>query len=425
MEKENGREGILTGYRVLDVTDERGLWCGKVLGDYGADVIKIEPPGGDRARDIGPFYKGIPDREKSLFWFFTNTSKRSITLNLETVDGREIFKRLAKTAHFVVESFEPGTMARLGLDYPELEKINPGLVMTAITPYGQSGPYAHYKAEDINIEAMGGQMRLYGEPDRSPARFSQPQAFFHGGLQGALGSVVAHYHRELTGEGQYVDVSCQQGIVLTLMQAAEMWDVNKVNYRGGGPFSSMKRPQPLGPINFRRIWPCKDGHVCFFVGGGAAIGVRRSTEFVAKWANEEGYALEIKDLDWAKVDYFVLPREEWLVIENAFLTFLKTKTKKELFAKAVENALMICPVNMSKDILEDPHLQARGFWSQVEHDELGAVIPYTGPPVRMDKLQWRIQRRAPLIGEHNEEIYIGELGFTREQLTAYRTRGVI
>lgn len=425
METQKGKEGILTGYRVLDVTDEKGLYCGKVLGDYGADVIKIEPPGGDRARDIGPFYKGIPAREKSLFWFFTNTSKRGITLNLETIDGREIFRRLVKTAHFVIESFDPGTMAGLGLGYRDLEKINPGLVMTSITPYGQSGPYAHYKAKDINIVAMGGQMRLYGELDRSPARISQPQAFFHGGLQGALGSVVAHYHRELTGEGQYVDVSCQQAIVLTLMHCVELWDVSKVNYRGGGPYSIQNRPLPLGRVDLRRVWPCKDGHVCFFVGGGATEGLRRSTVFVTKWANEEGYALEIKDLDWAKIDFAKLPREEWLVIENAFLSFLKTKTKKELFARAVENALMICPVNMARDILEDPHLQARGFWSQVEHDELGAVIPYTGPPVRMDKLPWRIQRRAPLIGEHNEEIYMGELGFSKEQLTAYRTRGVI
>jgi len=427
MSEESVTKGVLTGYRVLDVTNETGLLCGKVLGDYGADVIKIEPPGGDPARDIGPFYKDIPDRNKSLYWFFTNSSKRGITLNLETADGKEIFKRLAKSAHFVVESFEPGYMADLGLAYDDLEKINPGLVMTSITPYGQKGPYASDKAKDINLQAMGGILRIFGDADRAPTRISQPQAFFHGALQGAVGAMMAHYHRVLTGEGQYVDTSCQQAIILTLMHCIEIWDVNKVNYRGGGPFSIINRPLPMGPLYHRRIWACKDGHVIFFVGGGAAAGVRRSSEFFVKWANEEGYALEIKDLDWtgAEFNYTMMSQALWESIEKAFAPFLLTKTKAELFSKAVEHSIMLCPVNMANDILEDVHLNARGYYVQVEHEELGDTIPYPGPPVRMGKLPWRIQRRAPLIGEHNEEIFIGELGFSKEQLTALKTRGVV
>ena len=240
-----------------------------------------------------------------------------------------------------------------------------------------------------------------------------------------MGSLVAHYHRELTGEGQHVDVSCQQAIILTLMHCVELWDVNQVNYRGCGAFSVQPRPLPLGRMDCRRVWSCKDGHVCFFVAGGAAEGVRRSTEFVSKWANEEGYASTIKDLDWAKIDFARLTREEWTTIEEAYTPFLKTKTKQELFAKAIEKTLMICPVNMANDILEDKHLKARGFWIQVAHEDLGDVLPYAGPPVRMEKLPWRIQRRAPLIGEHNEEIYRGELGLAREQLATLKARGVI
>ena len=425
MSDQSGNKGVLTGYRVLDVTDATGLLCGKVLGDYGADVIKIEPPGGDPARDIGPFYKDIPDRNKSLYWFFTNSSKRGITLNLETADGREIFRRMVKTAHFVVESFEPGYMASLGLAYADLESLNPGLVMTSITPYGQTGPYAHDKAQDINLQAMGGLMRIFGDPERPPVRISQPQAFFHGGLQGAVGSMLAHYHRVLTGEGQHVDSSCQQSIILTLMHCIELWDVCQINYRGGGPFSVQNRPLPLGPMYHRRIWPCKDGHICFFVGGGAAAGVRRSSEFFVKWANEEGYALDITDLDWSSLDYTMMSQAQWEVIEKAISPFVLTKTKAELFSKAVENAMMLCPVNMANDILDDAHLNARGYWTPVEHDELGDTIPYPGPPVRMGSLPWRIQRRAPLIGEHNEDIFIGELGHTIEQLTALKTRGIV
>mgnify|MGYP001051195523 CR=1 FL=1 len=425
MKDGDAREGILAGYRVIDLTDEKGLLCGKVLADYGADVIKVEPPGGSRARDIGPFYKKTPHRNRSLFWFFTNSGKRSITLNLETADGREIFRQLVKTAHFVIESFAPGYLEKLGLGYADLKRINPGLVMTSITPFGQTGPYAHCEATDITIAAMAGHMRLYGEPDRAPLRIGQPQAFFHGGVQGALGSMVAHYHRELTGEGQHVDVSCQQALILTLMQIAETWDINKVNYRGGGAFSIYNRPAPLGRLYHRRIWACKDGHICLLIGGGAAVGLRRSTEFVIRWANEEGYALDLKDLDWANFSFAMAPQDEWSVIEKALSAFLLTKTKNELFEKAVSHSLMICPVNMARDVLDDPHLKARNYWVDVEHEELGESIRYPGAPFRSDDIPWRIGRRAPLVGEHNEEMYANELGISRDRLAALKARGVI
>ena len=424
MSEQRNSEGLLSGHRVLDLTDEKGLLCGRILGDFGADVIKIERPGGDPARNIGPFYKDIPHPEKSLFWFFTNASKRSITLNLETADGRDIFQRLVKAAHFVIESFPPDYMASLGLGYDELEKINPRLVVTSITPFGQTGPYAHYNPSDLVLSAMGGHMRLYGEGDRPPLRISQPQAFFLGSLHGALGSMVAHYHRELTGEGQHVDVSCQQAVVLSLMNAAEVWDVNRMNYRGGGAFAYSARPK-LGMLRQKRIWPCKDGHVCFFVAGGAALGARLSTERVTKWANDEDLAAELKDVNWPAFDFASITQQQFDVIVNGFQSFLDTKTKDELFRRAVAQALMICPVNTAKDILECPHLSARDYWVPVEHDELGQVIPYPGAPVNMAEAPWRIQRRAPLIGEHNEEIYIHELGFSREQLATLKSRGII
>ena len=137
-------DGLLTGFRVLDLTDEKGDFCGKVLGDFGADVIKIEPPGGSTARNIGPFFKDSPHPERSLFWLAYNTSKRGVTLDMEQAAGREIFQRLAKTAHFVVESYPPGYLERLGLAYPELELIKPDIILTSITPFGQSGPYSGY-----------------------------------------------------------------------------------------------------------------------------------------------------------------------------------------------------------------------------------------------------------------------------------------
>src|SRR3990170_3305135 len=165
-------EGMLSPYRVLDLTDEKGLLCGKILGDLGADVIKIERPGGDPARRIGPFYHDEPHPEKSLFWFAFNTSKRGITLNIETADGQEIFKRLVQTADFVIETFPPGYLAKLGLGYSDLEKINPGIILVSITPFGQTGPYKDWKGADIVAWATGGDMAPWGEPDRPPIRIS-------------------------------------------------------------------------------------------------------------------------------------------------------------------------------------------------------------------------------------------------------------
>ena len=293
---------MLSSYRVLDLAEDGCMLCGKILGDLGADVIQIEPPGGSPTRNTGPFYHDIPNPEKSLTWFFLGLNKQGITLNLETADGREIFKRLVKTADFVVESFEPGYMKSLGLGYEELEKIKPDIIMTSITPFGQSGPYAHYKVTDIVGVALSGTMWLFGEADRAPVRIPAPQFYLQGGLQGAMGTMVAHYHRELTGEGQYVDQSCQQATILTLMNAAEVWDLNRMNIRGFGPGTWLPRPTPPGPLFRKTMYQCKDGYVISRLQGGAQAGWVASTRALVEWANENGYMLELKDYDWSNFD---------------------------------------------------------------------------------------------------------------------------
>jgi crotonobetainyl-CoA:carnitine CoA-transferase CaiB-like acyl-CoA transferase len=208
---------MLSPYRALDLTDEKGLLCGKILGDLGADVIKIERPGGDRARRTGPFYHDDPHPEKSLFWFALNTSKRGITLNLDSVDGREIFKRLVEKADFVIESFAPGYLDGLGLGYSDLEKINPGVILVSITPFGQTGPYKDWKTADVVAWGMGGEMAPYGDADRPPVHFSHhSQAYLHAGSDGAQGALTALYQRHLTGEGQHIDVSIQESVVQCL-----------------------------------------------------------------------------------------------------------------------------------------------------------------------------------------------------------------
>jgi crotonobetainyl-CoA:carnitine CoA-transferase CaiB-like acyl-CoA transferase len=417
-------DSLLGGCRVLDLTDEKGLLCGKLLGELGADVIKIEPPGGDPARSIGPFYKDVPHPEKGLFWFFTNLNKRSITLNLETSDGKDIFRRLVRTADFVVESFEPGYMDGLGLGYPSLETINPRVVMTSITPFGQSGPHARYKATDLVGVSMGGMVYISGEMDRQPNRISAPQFYFVGGLHAATGSMVAHYHRELTGEGQHVDVSCQQAVVLSLMVVAEIWDMLKFNYRGMGPNYAGARPG-AGPLFSRVIYPCKDGHVFCLITGAAQAGMVASSKALAEMANREGLAQELKDYPWQTIDAATITQEELNNIVEPLRAFMETKTKAELFEEALERGILLAPITTVEDVWESPQLAARGFWQEVEHPELGETITYPGYPIKTSESLQADWQRAPLIGEHNLEIYGEEMGLSNGQLDAFKSQGVI
>ena len=232
---EERKESMLGSFRVLDLTSDKGFLCGKILGDLGADVIKIEPPGGDPARSIGPFYHNIPQPEKSLYWFAFNNNKRGITLDIETRDGQEIFKGLVKTADFVIESFAPGYMDSLGLGYSALSEINPRIIVTSITPFGQTGPYKDYKASDIVVIAMMGWMYLCGDPDRPPVRISFPQAYLNASAEAAASSMIAHYYRETTGEGQHVDVSAQHSLITNAFNAPSFWEFNRIILQRAGP----------------------------------------------------------------------------------------------------------------------------------------------------------------------------------------------
>ncbi len=202
-------DALLSKYRVLDLCDERGALCGKILGDMGADVVKIEKPGGDRCRDIGPFYGNTPHRERSLFWFAFNNNKRGVTLNLETSAGKRIFGELVKRSDVVLESFEPGYLDKIGLGYEALRTINPKIVLTSITPFGQSGPYAGYKGTDMVVWALGGLMNLCGDADRPPLQVSLPQSFIAASTYAAEGTMIALYERGNSGLGQHVDLSAQ------------------------------------------------------------------------------------------------------------------------------------------------------------------------------------------------------------------------
>ena len=409
----------LRGYCALDLTDDKGFLCGRILGDLGCDVIKVEPQGGDPSRRIGPFYRDIPDPEKSLYWFAYNANKRGITLNIESEDGKEIFKKLAKKAHFVIESYPPGYMDSLDLGYSSLSQINPATILTSITPFGQTGPYKDYKAPDIVGMAMSGLMYLCGDPDRPPVRISFPQAYLHAGAEAAVDTLIAHYHRQKSGEGQWVDVSMQQAALLATFNAVPFWELNQVVLRRSGAW----RTGLTTAVLQRQIWPCKDGYVCFPVMGGPTGA--KTNRRLADWMDKEGMSDNfLRGIDWDNFDMAGITQEVWDHMERLIIKFFQAYTKQELYDKSLEWGSMVYPVATTKEIIGNKQLESREYWLPVEHPELGEAIVYPGAAVKVSLAPMVIRRRAPLIGEHNEEVY-EKLGFSRDDLVILRQVGVI
>ncbi|MCH8088435.1 MAG: CoA transferase [Chloroflexi bacterium] len=416
---------LMGPHRVLDLTLEDGFLCGKILADMGCDVIKVEPPGGDPGRGRGPFYHDLPDPEMSLYWWAFNTNKRSITLGLETSDGREILRKLVSSADFIIESFAPGYLEGLGLGYQALSALNPRLIMTCITPFGQTGPYAGYKATDLTGMAMGGIMYASGDEDRPPVRISYPQAWSHAALQACVGTMNAHYHRESTGEGQQVDASMQLAVMWTQMNITVTWDMNRVNTKRGGAVKtfSMRRDGQAVDIPVRYTWECKDGYVNFVVLGhktGARVN-RALTE----WMNGEGIGLELKGFQWEKLGFFPDDPDTNAMIEKPIAEFFRRHTVLELYRGAIERRIWLAPIGTPSATMENEQLKARDFWREVEHPELGENILYPGWPIKQSESPVGPPRRAPRIGEHNEEIYMGELGLNQVELGMLRAAKVI
>jgi len=411
----------------LDLTDEKGLLCGKLFGDMGADVIKIECLGGDPARNIGPFYHDEVDPEKSLSWFALNLNKRGITLNIETDDGREILKKLVKTADFLIESFPPGYMDGLGLGYADLEAVNPRIIMVSITPFGQTGPYAHYKTSDIVGMAMGGMMQICGDPDRPPVRISYPQAFLFAAAEGVVGAMAAHYYREATGEGQHVDVSMQQCVVALGMTAPAIWELMKINQSRGGSVQVAQRRLEDGTIkttSMRSVWPTKDGYVQYNIMGGP-IGAPSSRALVEAMDSAGMATEELKQKDWDALDMQTVTQEDIDSIAEPIGKYFAAHTSLEIYEEAVKRRIILAPLSTTEQLWENVQLGERGAWVEVEHPELGTSISYPGVWAKVTEAPLTLRHRAPLIGEHNREIYGDELGISEEKLALLMGSGVI
>lgn len=421
MDSKERNAGLLAPFRVLDLTDELGFLCGKILGDLGADVIKIERPKGDPARNFGPFYKDQIDPEKSLYWFGFNSNKRGITLDLESAEGQEIFRRLADRADFIIESFMPGHLEQCNLGYTALSALNPRLIVTSITPFGQTGPYSRFRASDIEIMALSGCMSLTGDPDRPPLRVTFPQSYSWTGSYAAVGALTAHLHRQRTGAGQQVDVSAQACLLWAFSHAHVFWDLNRQLEKRAGSFMTGRS---ITGARMRVFWPCKDGFLNFIIYGGVAG--RRTNQALVKWMESKGMALDfLKEKDWAKFNIAEVTQDEIDRMEEPIARFFEKITKKEFFENVIRREMLGYPVATVEEIFEDPQHRARDFWQSLDHPELGTKLVYPGPFARFTSGSCGVWRRAPLIGEHNEEVYCGELGLTKEELEKLSHQGVV
>ncbi len=397
-----GSSGPLDGMRVVELGGALTNYCGKLFAELGADVILVEPPAGSDLRAQPPFADVVGnDPEQSLQYFYRNTSKRSIALDLTKPEAVATFARLASSADLVLEDQKPGTLASLGLGYDELAATNPTLVMTSITPFGQTGPYAAYEHTDLICMALGGMLWMGGYADGPPVRAVGDQAYMAGSLFGAVASMIAITHAELAGEGQYVDVSVQESVVMGLENAAQFYDLeHHVRTRFGGT----QREAGFG------VFPCSDGHVFLLASG---IGGNRFWGNLVAWMQEEDVqgSDALEGSQWGDPE-FMATDEAKDAFWNMFTSFSKRHSKQELYHDSQKWRVPLGPVNKPSDIYESAQLRNRDFFVEVE--AFGRSIKMPGAPYKLSDSPWRLTGAAPRLGEHTAEI-LTELHFDKSE----------
>jgi len=402
MTSDTSAEMALTGLRVLEVgTNVSAPFAAKLLADYGADVVKIEQPAtGDPARRHGPFPDQEPHPERSALFLALNTSKRSLTLDLDTPSGQAVFRALAATADAIVENTKPGTMEARGLSWGSLVESNPKLVMTSVTPFGQTGPYATYEGPNLVEFATGGQMHMTGSPDREPLKNGGYMSDHQAGLNAFSATAIATLGASLHGEGEHVDVGAMQCQASVLEGAMPYWCYL-------GTDSSMRRGNIMA--SFIGIYPCADGQ----------IGIHAMASNWLPLLETIGMPELGDDPRFATQASRIENNDELMGI---FYAWAAGQNKKEVYARAGETRGPIAYVHDMQDLMDSPQLQSRGFLQTIDHPETGPLT-YVGPPFQMSETPARFGR-APLLGEHTVTI-LTEAGFDQTRIDELRGEGVI
>jgi crotonobetainyl-CoA:carnitine CoA-transferase CaiB-like acyl-CoA transferase len=381
--------GALSGYHVLDLTDEKGMLGTRLLADMGAGVIRVEKPGADSSGRTPEYY-------------YLNAGKRSISLDLEKERGRELFRRLVAQSDVLVETAPPGYLASLSLGYPELSDTNPGLVMASITAFGQSGPYRDYKSCDLAAAALGGWLSVCGEPD-APLKPYGNQAYYSASLFAANGILLALWSRQATGRGQYLDISVMECVAATL-------DHVLVRYFYEGAVS--KRQGSRHWNNAFMTFPCRDGYIL--------LSLFQQWETLVAWLESEGMADDLTDRKWQD-------RQQRQKGIGHIIEVLQRWTRSHTVAELVEKGqLMHFPwaeVASIKGLVQNTQLAERNYSTEVESGEGEYRVP--GAPVKMSRSPWRVGGRVADAGEHNMAIYHQELGLSETEMAALVKAGII
>ncbi|MBF6568175.1 MAG: CoA transferase [Candidatus Binataceae bacterium] len=397
--------GALAGLRVLDLTDYTGHLCARLMADLGADVVKIEPPGGDSGRRIGPFVDDLPHPNRSLFFWFYNFNKRSLTLNLEAPRGREILLDLARSADVVIENFAPGRADAMGLGWERLHAINPALVMLSMSPFGQDGPYRDFVADDTVLTAMGGMLYVNGYPGRPPVRPLGLQGYHPASFYGAIAIMCALFARDRDSIGQWIDLSMQAATAGTLEHVVGGYFQNGVPERRRGTMHWSR---------FFRVGKCSDGYVMH-----CTIGDWTS---LIEWVKSDGAAQELVDPAWEAHAHRAAHAERLFDVLDQWVA---DRPRDEIVARAQLLRQPYAAVRHPEELFDDEQLRARNFFVEVDHPELGKKFLYPGAPAIMHGTPWRIYRRPPLLGEHTIEILRDELDLPADELQVLTAEGVL
>jgi benzylsuccinate CoA-transferase BbsE subunit len=405
MELSANRYGFLHGLRILDLADEKASFCTKLLSDMGARVIKVEKPGGDASRNIGPFFEDTSRSKTGIPFFCNNTRKLSITLDLESSAAKPIFLKLVRKTDVIVETFSPGHLKRIGLDFETLRGLNSKLILTSVTGFGQSGPRKDYKTSDLVAAAFGGQMYVCGSSSAPPLKAFGNQSYFAASLFAATAILLALRNRTQTGKGEHLDISLQASVAATLEHVLVRYFSDAVIYR---------RQASLHWNGGFVVLPCKDGSI--------HLSLFQKWETLIEWLATEGMAEDLADEKWLDEDY----RRKHLGHVIAVLEkWTRTHRIDEIFELAQLMRFPWAPVCSPHEILSSPQLKARNFFIEREYVGSDKTLRYPGVPYQTSTPFDRRMQPAPLPGEHNEMIYRQELGLSEENLKQLYDRNVI
>ena len=398
---------MLEHLKVLDLTDEKASFCAKLLADLGACVIKIEKPQGDPCRMLGPFWHNLPHPERSLSFWYNNTNKFGITLNLEHADGVALFLKLVAGADVLVENFPPGYLQELGLGFEVLIGTNPKIIMASVSAFGQTGPRSKFKSCDLVASAYGGQMYVTGSSATPPLQPYGEQSHYSSSLFAAIGVLLALRKRETTGRGDLMDVSTQEAVVSTL-------DHVLVNFFYDRAIA--KRQGSLHWNNSFCILPCRDGFI--------VLTVFHQWETLVEWLDNEGMAADLKDEAWQNDAYRHEHMDHVLAVLRKWTALHKTG---DLFELGQLMGFPWAPVYSLEEVRNSPQLQVREFFVNVDHPELNVTLKYPGLPYKFmsSGKQEKKWKRAPLPGEDNLLVYTKTLGLSEEEIQRLTSLHVI